>query len=99
MRLQFGLLCGVKAEWHQVLQEIASGISCLAVVGPRLWLGLPDGRIKVLADKSQCREWKAHNTAILSFTVCGSRVYSLAADGSIRGWCSTVPSEYDLIAR
>lgn len=75
------------------------GISSLAVVGPRLWVGLPDGRIKVLADKPQGRIWRGHSSSILSFAVCGSRVYSLAADGSIKGWCSTSPSDYDYVAR
>ena len=69
------------------------------VVGPRLWVGLPDGRIRILADKPQSREWRAHCSSVLAFAVCGSRVYSLAADGSIKGWCSITPSEYDYVAR
>ena len=81
------------------VQDLNTGISSLAVVGPRLWVGFSDGRIRILADKPQSREWRAHSASTLSFTVCGSRVYSLAADGSIKGWCSTTPSDFDYTAR
>ena len=71
----------------------------MAVVGPRLWVGLVNGRIQVLADKNVTREWRAHEASVTQLAVTGSRIYSLAMDGSIKGWCSTVPSEYDHVAR
>ena len=80
-------------------QDMGCAICSLAVVGPRLWVGLADGRIRVLADKLPARDWRAHEAGVLQLSVTGSRVYSLAADGSIKGWCSTVPSEYDQVAR
>lgn len=71
----------------------------VVAVGPRLWVGLADGRIHVLTENLASREWKAHEAGVLQLTVAGSRVYSLAADGSVRGWCSTVPSDFDISAR
>lgn len=81
------------------LQDMCGKVTCLAAVGPRLWAGMADGRIRVVADKAVTREFRAHDAGILRITPAGSRVYSLAADGSVRGWCSTIPSEQDQASR
>ena len=70
----------------------------MAAVGPCGWFGLADGRIKILAP-GRVREWRAHEAGVISLVPCGSRVYSLAADGSIHGWCSTSPNDSDILAR
>lgn len=80
------------------MQEISVGVSSMTAVGPSVWLGLADGRIKILAP-GRMREWRAHESGVLSLVPCGSRVFSLAADGSIRGWCSTSPNDFDLVIR
>ncbi len=50
------------------------------------------------ADCAALKVWQAHETAVLSIVQAGSRVYSLAADGSIKGWSSAVPHPADLQA-
>lgn len=62
------------------------GLSCLCVVDDRMWVGLNDGRIAVLnIDFQQLKIWSAHEATIIDMTILGRFVYSLAADGSIKG--------------
>lgn len=83
-------------------------VSCLAVVGPRLWVGLADGRIRVLGEPgdgppgsalSVEEEWAAHEAGVTAIVPARSRVVSMAADGSIRAWCSTLPCPEEQAAR
>jgi len=39
--------------------------------------------------------WVAHDTAVVALTQAGRRVFSLAADGAVRGWAAGVPSAAD----
>ena len=70
----------------------------MAAVGVAVWFGLVDGRIRLLHG-SKVKEWAAHEAGIISLVPCGSRVYTLAADGSICGWCSAIPTDFDHFAR
>ncbi len=85
-------------------------VSCLAAVGPRLWVGLADGRIRVLGEPKGGpggpggaavveEEWLAHEAGVSALVPARSRVVSMAADGHIRAWCSTLPCPDEQQAR
>ncbi|BDA49078.1 probable type I inositol polyphosphate 5-phosphatase 12 [Coccomyxa sp. Obi] len=81
-------------------------VSCLAAVGPRLWVGLADGRIRVLGERAGGpggvaveEEWLAHEAGVLALVPSRSRVFSMAADGNIRAWCSILPCPDEQLAR
>ncbi|KAL4426187.1 hypothetical protein ABPG77_007469 [Micractinium sp. CCAP 211/92] len=79
--------------------ECGASLTAAACVGQRVWLGFSDGMLSVrAADGAALKVWQAHETAVLSIVQAGSRVYSLAADGSIKGWSSAVPHPADLQA-
>ena len=87
-------------------QDMGTCVSCLAVVGPRLWVGLADGRIRVLGERAGGsggvaveEEWLAHEAGVSALVPSRSRVFSMAADGSIRAWCSTLPCPDEQAAR
>lgn len=42
------------------------------------------------------RVFQAHTTGILAIAQAGTRTYSLAADGSLKGWSSGVPHPADI---
>lgn len=44
------------------------------------------------------RVFHAHDTGVLAIAQAGTRTYSLAADGSIKGWSSAVPHPSDISA-
>ena len=46
-------------------------------------------------DGASLKLFQAHTTGILSIAQAGSRTYTLAADGSIKGWSSAVPHAAD----
>lgn len=46
-------------------------------------------------DGASLKLFQAHSTGILSIAQAGSRTYTLAADGSIKGWSSAVPHDAD----
>lgn len=50
------------------------------------------------ADGSALKVWQAHEAAVLSIVQAGSRAFSLAADGSLKGWSSAAPHPADLQA-
>lgn len=99
------LACGV--------QDMGVCVSCLAAVGTRLWVGLADGRIKVLGERPGGvggaaggpggvvveEEWLAHEAGVSALVPARSRVVSMAADGNIRAWCSTLPCPEEQQAR
>lgn len=87
-----------------VAQEGKVGIRSMAVVGSRMWVGLADGQIKVFGTKTAATpeflaNWQAHEGAVISIVQAASRVYSLAADGSMKGWNASLPSAPDDVAR
>jgi hypothetical protein len=44
-------------------------------------------------------EWAGHEAGVLAILPVGGRVVSLAADGSIRAWCSALPCAEEAAAR
>lgn len=44
-------------------------------------------------------EWLAHEAGVSALVPSRSRVFSMAADGSIRAWCSTLPCPDEQAAR
>eukprot|EP00210_Caulerpa_lentillifera_P003703 g3536.t1 len=70
------------------------GLSCLCVVDDRMWIGLIDGTMVVYdIDFRELKQWSAHEATIIDITVLGPLVYSLAADGSIKGWSRLTPNQ------
>ena len=78
----------------------------MCAVGTHAWAGLNDGRLRValLAPAVPGQpakgpiaiwQWQAHDAGITDIVQCGSRVFSLAADGSIKGWNVHSPEEQD----
>nr|ACH87585.1 hypothetical protein [Dunaliella viridis] len=64
------------------------------LVGPLLWLGCSDGFLLLLEARTgkPAMNWRAHMYPVKSLAVMGTTVYSLAKDGSIRGWPAVQPS-------
>ena len=50
------------------------------------------------ASGASLKVFQAHTTGILSIAQAGTRTYTLAADGCIKGWSSAVPHPADLQA-
>ena len=76
------------------------GIASMAAVGLNIWVGLVDGRLRVYNDSTQSHhDWQGHEAGIIAIVPCGSRAFSLAADGSVKGWSSLTPSPLDATAR
>eukprot|EP00775_Hariotina_reticulata_P006490 gene6490-6717_t len=70
-----------------------SGITALAAIGSRVWVGDQEGQLWVL-DAGRCtlqRSWKAHAFAVRSIADGGPMVYSLGKAGSIRAWGALEP--------
>ena len=77
-------------------QDIGVGIASMAAVGLNIWVGLVDGRLRVYKEGGQSQhEWQGHEAGIIAIVPCGSRAFSLAADGSLKGWSSLTPSPLD----
>jgi hypothetical protein len=72
--------------WH--CTDFGLGISALVAQGDQVWVGGVDGRIRAFSAANQrlLKSWKAHCFPVVSLAADGALVYSLAADGSIRGW-------------
>ncbi|CAM6046137.1 unnamed protein product [Sphagnum compactum] len=81
-------------QWNQEgdrMQEVpvvAAPVKCLLVVGSRLWAGCTNGKVQVLSSKTGklLGSWGGHQTAVLQMERGGSYVFTLAANGGIRGW-------------
>lgn len=50
------------------------------------------------SDGSALKVWQAHEAAVVAIVQAGSRAFSLAIDGSLKGWSSAVPHPADLHA-
>ena len=89
-------------------------VRCLAAINRRLWVGLADGRIRVLVEKPGGtpggpsggpatviieEEWLAHEAGVVALAPAHSRMISMAADGSIRAWSSAVGTPQEQLAR
>jgi len=80
-----------------IMQETGVGIASMAAVGPNIWVGLADGRVRVYKDSGQ-QDFQAHDAGVIAIVPCGSRVFTLAADGSLKGWNALSPSPLDAAA-
>lgn len=74
------------------------GIASMAAIGPNIWVGLADGRVRVYKDSGQ-QDFQAHDAGIIAIVPCGVRAFTLAADGSLKGWSALSPSPVDAAAR
>lgn len=74
------------------------GIASMAAIGPNIWVGLADGRVRVYKDSGQ-QDFEAHDAGIIAIVPCGGRAFTLAADGSLKGWSALTPSLMDATAR
>lgn len=77
---------------------MGSGIRCAAPVCNRLWLGLACGSLRVFSTgvkPALLAHWHAHEAGVVSLVQAGRRVFSLAADGGVRGWAAGVPGPAD----
>lgn len=78
-------------------------VRCLAAINRRLWVGLADGRIRVVTLKpgpvAVGEEWLAHEAGVIALAPARSRVVSMAADGSIRAWSVAVGCPQEQLAR
>ncbi|KAL0054630.1 hypothetical protein WJX82_000216 [Trebouxia sp. C0006] len=79
-------------------KETGLGIASMAAVGPNIWVGLTDGRVRVYKDSGQ-QDFQAHDAGVIAIVPCGSRAFTLAADGSMKGWNALSPSPLDAAAR
>ena len=70
----------------------------MGAVGSNIWVGLADGRVRVYKDSGQ-QDFQAHDAGIIAIAPCGTRCFTLAADGSIKGWDALTPSHVDVTAR
>ena len=72
--------------------ETGASVQTIAICGPRIWVGLLDGRILICdsVGNSICT-WQAHYSAVVSLAEIGSRIASLGQDGSIILWPSAHP--------
>lgn len=77
-------------------------LQCVAsIYSSRIWIGLSNGSVVIIdsASTRRLKEFYAHqNYAIHCMVEVGKRVYTLGADGSISGWCSSIPGPGDLPA-
>lgn len=76
--------------------DVAGRIQTMARVGLHMWVGMTNGVLCVLGpDGGGLKSFLAQRAGIVSIAQAGSRTFSLAADGSISGWSSAVPSVAD----
>jgi hypothetical protein len=86
---------------HAASQDCGTGIRSLCAVGRRMWVGLADGHVRVFSAPADDElpealgSWLAHGGSVVSIAAAGARVFSLAVDGSVKGWSATLPSEAD----
>uniref|UniRef100_A0A7S0S3D7 Inositol polyphosphate-related phosphatase domain-containing protein n=1 Tax=Chlamydomonas leiostraca TaxID=1034604 RepID=A0A7S0S3D7_9CHLO len=68
-------------------------LHCGVVVGRSVWLGCSDGGVRVVdgVNGQQTAGWPAHLFRVRGLALCGSSVFTLAADGAVRGWPAVQP--------
>ncbi|KAF5835728.1 Endonuclease/exonuclease/phosphatase [Dunaliella salina] len=82
-----------KRVWATRVTTQAVQLHSALLVARILWLGCSDGSLR-LVDAGSGRphsQWRAHTLPVKSLAVMGTTVYSLAKDGSIRGWPAVQP--------
>ncbi len=75
-------------------------LKCATLVGRSLWVGCADGAIRVFDSVTGAflHAWPAHLSTLKSLAVIRGTVFSLAKDGSVRGWPALqppTPAAYD----
>uniref|UniRef100_A0A7I4BC76 Inositol polyphosphate-related phosphatase domain-containing protein n=1 Tax=Physcomitrium patens TaxID=3218 RepID=A0A7I4BC76_PHYPA len=75
---------GTRQQWEPLA---AVAVKCLLVVGSRLWVGYANGKIEVLSRNLKSEGcWPAQTSSIVHMARGGNYVFTLSADGGIRGW-------------
>lgn len=83
-----GQLLGVK--------DLGNKIQVAAAVGRRVWVAFTNGWLSILGpDGSGLKSFYAHQLGVIALAQAGSRVYTLAADGSLTGWSAALPGSSD----
>jgi hypothetical protein len=70
--------------------HLSSDLTCPALAPPAVL-----GRSVRDMHGAALRVFQAHAVGVLSIAQAGTRTYSLAADGSLKGWSSATPHEAD----
>ncbi|KAL4853623.1 Type II inositol polyphosphate 5-phosphatase 15 [Chlorella vulgaris] len=84
------------AGQRQGSDDCGPSITAVACVGQRVWVGFADGMISVRDSRgATLRVFQAHAVGVLAITQAGTRTFTLAADGSIKGWSSAMPCTAD----
>lgn len=80
--------------------SLPSPVLTIAAVGQRVWVGTGSGRLYIFdaEDGRLLRDFGAAVAGVIGIAPAGSRCYTLAADGSMRGWASRLPSSVDTYA-
>lgn len=101
-----GCTSGSLVQWDgngnrvQDFQHHPSAVQCFCMFGPRLWVGYASGTVQVLdLDGILLGQWVAHSSPVIKMTVGAGYVFTLANNGSIRGWNITSPGPLDNILR
>ncbi|GAB4822767.1 hypothetical protein N2152v2_009813 [Parachlorella kessleri] len=73
-------------------KEFSGCLATMCSVGQHVWVGFANGMLSIVdGDGDSVRFFTAHGAGIISIAQAGQRTYTLAADGSIKGWNSALP--------
>lgn len=94
--------------------DLSTRISSLSLVagGSVAWVGCADGTVRVLnfsdlgstenggggGGVGVAQSWQAHLFPVISIAQVGTKVFTLANDGSVRGWSLNLPSQAEIDA-
>lgn len=80
----------------QSTRQLTGRVYTMAAVGRRVWLGFTNGMLSVLGpDGTVLKTFLAHRAGIVGIAPSGGSTFTLAADGSVNGWSSAIPSPSD----
>jgi len=81
------------------LPPIGVGVKSIVAVGRRLWIGYANGMVQVMANSKgrTLGAWGAHRKPVVQMARGGDFVFSLGANGGIRGWHVASPSPFDIV--
>ena len=95
--------------WSLDMSTRISSVSLIAG-GSVAWVGCADGTVRVLNLSDLCstesggggvgvaQSWQAHLFPVISIAQVGTQVFTLAKDGSVRGWSLSPPSAAEIDA-
>jgi hypothetical protein len=80
-------------------RDFGLGITALEASGGDVWVGGKDGTVWVYAAATQQlqRQFKAHVFPVVTLACAGAVMYSLAADGGIRGWPAVAVAPQEVV--